>query len=117
VDLLVEEGFYASRTDFIRAAVRRLLDEHKSFLEDAATRREFSVGVVKLGASYLETVRKKKERLELRVVGVLELRDDVTPELADQTIERVNVLGSFRAPPAVIERLGARVSKKRGIDG
>ena len=54
VDLLVEEGFYGSRTDFIRDAIRRLLDEHKAVLSDAAVRREVTVGFVRLGRSELE---------------------------------------------------------------
>lgn len=28
IDLLVEEGFYANRTDFIRTGIRNQLDKH-----------------------------------------------------------------------------------------
>ncbi len=113
VDLLVEEGFYASRTDLIRAAIRRLLDEHRSVLNDALTRRELTVGFVSFDRQHLEGVRDRRERLDVRVVGVFALDDDVSPELADETLERVWVLGSFRAARAVAERLGDKVARGR----
>ena len=111
IDLLVEEGFYASRTDFIRDAIRRLLDDHKGVLSEAAIRREVTVGFVRLGSSELERAAARKERLDIRVVGRLEIGADVAPELADKAIERVSVRGSLQAPQDVLDRLGARVAK------
>lgn len=111
IDLLVDEGFYASRTDFIRDAIRRLLDEHKTVLTDAAIRREVTVGFVRLGRRELQRAVDGKERLDIRVVGRLEIGDDVTPDLADKAIARLTVRGSTQAPPKVLERLGDRVSK------
>lgn len=114
IDLLVEEGFYASRTDFIRDAIRRLLDDHKAVLSDAAVRREVTVGFVRLSAGELQRAAKRKEKLDLRVVGRLEILDDVTPDLADKAIERVSVRGSLQAPQQVLDRLGDRVAKGPG---
>lgn len=113
VDLLVDEGFYGSRTDFIRDAIRRLLDEHKSALSDAAVRREVTVGFVRLGRAELENARQRKEKLDLRVVGRVELEPDITPELADRVIEQLSVRGSLQAPQAVLDRLGSRVTRGR----
>ena len=111
IDLLVEEGFYGSRTDFIRDAIRRLLEEHKAVLSDAAVRREVTVGFVRLGSTELERAVKKKEKLDLRVVGRLEIGDDVSAELAARAIERIAVRGSLHASAAVLERLGDKVTK------
>ena len=111
VDLLVDEGFYASRTDFIRDAIRRLLDDHKAVLTDAVVRREVTVGFVRIGRGELQRAADKKEKLDIRVVGRLEIGDEVTPELADKVIERVSVRGSFHASQAVLDRLGDRVAK------
>lgn len=113
IDLLVEEGFFASRTDFIRDAIRRLLDEHKAALEEATTRREVSIGFVRLSARYLEEVKSKNERLDIKVLGAFQLADDVPPELADAVIDRISVLGSLRAPKSVLERLGDKVARGR----
>jgi Arc/MetJ-type ribon-helix-helix transcriptional regulator len=111
IDLLVEEGFYGSRTDFIRDAIRRLLEEHKTVLSDATVRREVTVGFVRLGSGELERAAKKRETLDIRVVGRLEIDDDVSPELADKVIGRISVRGSLQAPRQVLDRLGERVVK------
>jgi Arc/MetJ-type ribon-helix-helix transcriptional regulator len=105
VDLLVEEGFYASRTDAIRTAVRNLLEEHKEPINDAIVRDSFAVGVVLFTRGTLEELRKKKKRVKIRAIGVLRIAHNVSPDLAEQTIESVRVLGHFSAPAAVRKRL------------
>lgn len=109
VDLLVSEGLYGSRTDFIRTAVRRQIEEHELILHEAVLRRQFTIGYVQQGRGDLERLRAKGERLRARVVGVYRLSKDVTPELADDVLEQVWVLGSFRAPQAVKERLRRKI--------
>ena len=109
IDLLVEEGFYASRTDFIRTAVRNFLEEHKEPINDAVVRNSFSVGVIYLGKSAFEELRKRKERVNLRVVGVLRIGHNVSPQLADDAIESIRVLGHLSAPPAVRKRLESKM--------
>ncbi|HZU72214.1 MAG TPA: hypothetical protein VE990_05520 [Acidimicrobiales bacterium] len=114
IDLLVEEGFFGSRADFIRSAVRRLADDHRQVLQEAATRREFTLGYVRQSRKSLELARRKKERLDIRVVGVFEIAEDVTPELAKDTLERVWVLGALRAPAQVVSALGPRIARNKG---
>lgn len=111
IDLLVDEGYYGSRTDLIRDAIRRLLDEHKDALSEAAVRREVTVGFVRLGRADLERARKDKAKLDVRVVGRFELDDDVTADLADAVIARLSVRGSIRVSQRVLDRLGDRVVK------
>jgi Arc/MetJ-type ribon-helix-helix transcriptional regulator len=105
IDLLVEEGFFGSRTDLIRTAVRNLLDEHKESLNDAIVRHAYNVGVVVWPKSTFEELRKKNERVNLRVVGVLRIPHNVSPDLADAVIESIRVLGHLSAPAGVRQRL------------
>ncbi len=112
IDLLVEEGFYASRTDVIRTAVRNLLDEHKELLSEAIVRLSFSVGVLLWNREALEALRKQKERVKIRVIGVLRIANDVTPDLADQVIESIRVLGHLSAPAAVRKRLERKMVQR-----
>ena len=109
IDLLVEEGFYGSRTDLIRSAVRQLLDGHEDSIKEAITRQTLAVGVVMWTRSALEEARRNGERLNARVLGVLRLASDISPELADETIESIRVLGHFSAPPAVRSRLAPKI--------
>src|SRR5881275_2853066 len=96
IDLLVNEGFYANRTDFIRTAIRRQLESRAAAVDDTVARRTLTLGVQHLSRSDLEALRKAGQTIELRVLGLATVADDVTPELALATISSVEVLGAFR---------------------
>ncbi len=101
IDLLVGEGFYANRTDFIRTAIRRQLQTRSGAVEDSVTRRSLTLGTVSYNRAQLEAIRAKGETVSLRVLGLGNIASDVSPELALATIDEVEVLGAFRAPSAV----------------
>jgi Arc/MetJ-type ribon-helix-helix transcriptional regulator len=105
VDLMVEEGFYSNRTDFIRTAIRNQLDRHDDELRQTTSRRAMVVGVMSYNREGLKKVRTGGYRLKIAVVGMLVLADDVSPELARETIESVKVAGVFRASQAVKDAL------------
>jgi Arc/MetJ-type ribon-helix-helix transcriptional regulator len=108
IDLLVDEGFFANRTDFIRTAIRRQLDSRAAAVNDTVQRRALTLGTQHLGRSDLEALRDAGRQVELRVLGLATIADDVSPELALATIASVEVLGAFRAPRAVKAALAAR---------
>ena len=110
IDLLVEEGFYANRTDFIRTAIRRQLESRATAVADTVARRTLVLGTRHLSRSELEQLRDAGQRIELRVLGLATVADDVDPELALATIAAVEVLGAFRAPRAVKAALAPRTS-------
>jgi hypothetical protein len=56
----------------------------------------------------LEDARVAGERLELKVLGLVTIADDVTPELARETIASITVLGAMHASPAVRQALTDR---------
>ncbi|HKD97162.1 MAG TPA: hypothetical protein VKB69_06100 [Micromonosporaceae bacterium] len=109
VDLMVDEGFYSNRTDFIRTAIRNQLDRHDDDVRQSASRRASAVGVVRYNRKELKDVRAAGQRLRIAVVGMLILADDVSPELALETIESIQVSGVFRAGQAVKDALGERI--------
>ena len=111
IDLLVEEGLYHNRTDFIRTAIRNLLDKHQDVVKQATTRRSFVIGVLMYDRNDLEKARRKGEKLDMNVIGSIILANDIDPELASQTIERVQIRGIFRAPEAVKEALADRTNR------
>ena len=108
IDLLVDEGFYANRTDFIRTAIRRQLDGRAAAVNDTVERRALTLGTQHLGRLELEALRDAGRQIELRVLGLATIADDVSPELALATIASVEVLGAFRAPRAVKAALAPR---------
>jgi Arc/MetJ-type ribon-helix-helix transcriptional regulator len=110
IDLLVDEGFYANRTDFIRTAIRRQLESRAAAVDHTVARRTLTLGAQHLSRRDLEALRDAGRTIELRVLGLATVADDVTPELALATIASVEVLGAFRAPPDVKAALASRIT-------
>ncbi len=108
IDLLVNEGFFANRTDFIRTAIRRQLDSRSGAVDRTVARRELTLGSEHYSRHDLEALRDSDRVIELRVLGLASIAEDVSPELALATIARVEVLGAFRAPQAVKAALASR---------
>src|SRR3954453_13018501 len=108
IDLLVDEGFYANRTDFIRTAIRRQLETRAGAGEQTVARRTLTLGTQHLSRRDLEELRAAGRQIELRVLGLASIADDVSAELALATIASVQVLGAFRAPRAVKAALAPR---------
>jgi len=110
IDLLVEEGFFANRTDFIRTAIRRQLDRRSDAVERTVSRRKLVLGTEHYSREDLEQLLAAGHMTELRVLGLASIAEDVSPELALATIAAVEVLGAFRAPQAVKAALASRTS-------
>ncbi len=109
VDLLVSEGFYQNRTDFIRTAIRNQINTHADAVRQTVVRKDLVLGLQHYSRRDLEAVRDAGEKLEIRVLGLASITDDVTPELARDSIASVSVLGAFRASPAVKAALADRI--------
>ncbi len=109
IDLLVREGFYSNRTDFIRTAIRNQLATHAEVVRQTAARQTLVLGVQHFTRRDLEAVRAAGERLNINVLGLATIAADVSPELAEATIESVVVLGAFRASAAVKSALAGRI--------
>jgi Arc/MetJ-type ribon-helix-helix transcriptional regulator len=108
IDLLVREGFYTNRTDFIRTAIRNQLRATGEAINQTMTRKALVLGTEHYSRSDLEELRAAGRSVAIRVLGLASIADDVTPALALATIASVEVLGAFRASPAVKAALAAR---------
>ena len=109
IDLLVQEGFYANRTDFIRTAIRNQIGSHADAVRQTVARRTLVLGLQHYTRRDLEEVRAAGETLQIKVLGLASIADDVPAELALATIDSVVVLGAFRASPAVKAALAERI--------
>src|SRR5271166_3767017 len=101
VDLLVQEGFYSNRTDFIRTAIRNQLTTHAETVKQTVARKTLVLGLQHYTRQDLEAMRAAGQRVQINVLGLASIADDVSPELALATIDAVVVLGAFRASDAV----------------
>jgi Arc/MetJ-type ribon-helix-helix transcriptional regulator len=109
IDLLVQEGFYSNRTDFIRTAIRNQLAVHAEAVKQTVARKALVLGLQHFTRQELEAVRAAGEHLQINVLGLATIADDVPPELALATIKSIAVLGAFRASDAVRRALAGRI--------
>ena len=109
IDLLVDEGFYSNRTDFIRTAIRNQVLAHGDVLKSSVARRSMVLGLQRFTRQDLEKVLAAGEQLDIHVLGLATIDNDVTPQLASRAIASITVLGALRASPAVKAVLADRI--------
>jgi len=109
IDLLVQEGFYANRTDLIRTAIRNQLSSHGEAVRQAVARKTLVLGIQHFSKSDLQAAQAAGQKLQIRVLGLATIDPAVTPDLALATIESLTVLGALHASPAVKAALAERI--------
>ncbi|WP_298610199.1 hypothetical protein [uncultured Thiothrix sp.] len=109
IDLLVQEGFYSNRSDFIRTAIRNQLTNHAQVVQQTVVRKTLELGLRHYSKQDLEAVKAAGEKLNIQVVGLATIASDVTPELALETIEAITVLGALQASSEVKAALAGRI--------
>jgi hypothetical protein len=109
IDLLVEEGFYSNRTDFIRTAIRNQVLAHGDALKNSVARRSMVLGLQRFTRQDLEKVVASGEQLHIQVLGLATIDDDVPTQLASRAIGSITVLGALRASPQVKAALADRI--------
>ena len=121
MDILIEAGYYPNRTELIRTAIRRTLDTHQDFIarkiddlvsspegeiiDEKISSRIFAVGVSIMGKSTFENAIAEGKRLKITHVGLLNIREDVSPEHIEKAVESIKVYGILRASPKVRKAL------------
>lgn len=109
IDLLVQEGFYSNRSDFIRTAIRNQIDSHADVVSKSVERHTMELGLRDYSRADLEALREAGEVLHVKVVGLARIAPDVTPDLALQTIGSITVLGALQAEPEIKAALADRI--------
>jgi Arc/MetJ-type ribon-helix-helix transcriptional regulator len=109
VDLLVREGFYSNRSDFIRTAIRTQLDRHTDAVKQSVARRQLDLGLRQFSRIDLEAIRAAGESLHIQVLGLAVIASDVSAELARATIASIQVLGALQASAEVKAALSDRI--------
>ena len=109
IDLLVQEGLYSNRTDFIRAAIRSQVEKHHLEVEQSVARHSFVIGAVWYHRKHLERLRAEGKRLAISVIGMLGFYKDVPADLVSAVIETVQLRGVLRASDSVKTALADRM--------
>jgi len=109
IDLLVQEGFYSNRSDFIRTAIRNQLSTHGEEVKKSIVRHTLELGLRHYTRADLEAVNAAGEKLHIKVLGLASIAPDVTPALALATIESITVLGALHASKEIKSVLADRI--------
>jgi Arc/MetJ-type ribon-helix-helix transcriptional regulator len=109
IDLMVSEGFYSNRTDFIRTAIRNQLERHAEVVTRSLARNDLDLGLRHFTRQELEGAVEANHALQIHVLGLASIAQDVSPELARASIASVRVLGAFHASSEVKAALADRM--------
>jgi Arc/MetJ-type ribon-helix-helix transcriptional regulator len=104
IDLLVEDGFYSNRSDFVNQALDEKLNGEKPTLDklldihdivaDAFTDRPWCLGVITIDKRMLLKAKERGKKLRIGGFGVLYISRDITLDLVKETVEKIT--GSFK---------------------
>jgi hypothetical protein len=106
IDLLVERGFFDSRSDFMRTAARKSLESYASdfrqFLEPEHLKSEGSdlvwgVGIIGLTKGEVTRLISKGKKIHIRVIGLYTIAKNITAEEIRQTVLSCKVYGKLIA--------------------
>ncbi len=110
IELLVQEGFYANRSDFIRTAIRNQIDRHAEVVRQVVIRKSVDLGIRHITKADLTAAEAAGEMLDIRVLGLATIAEDVTPDLARRSIGSLSVLGALQASNNVKAALADRMN-------
>ena len=109
VDLLVQDGFYSNRTDFIRTAIRNQLSRHDNAVKQSVARHKLDLGLRTFTRDELEIAKRSGQPIAINVLGLAIIASDVSPALARAAIATVQVLGTLQASADVKRALQDRI--------
>jgi Arc/MetJ-type ribon-helix-helix transcriptional regulator len=110
IELLVQEGFYSNRSDFIRTAIRNQIERHAETVRQIVIRRSVDLGLRRITRDDLLAAQAAQEMLDIRILGLAVIAPDVTADLARDTISSLSVLGTLQASDAVKAALADRLT-------
>ena len=97
IDLLVDQGFYSNRSDFINQAVRESINQKQERINEVKTNYEkmnfiWFLGVYRLRYEELMQIKKNGNTKKISGYGILYI-DDSLDDLVLETINTINVKG------------------------
>lgn len=117
IDILVDNGYYSNRSDFINQAVRDGLQKHQATLDRIIDRHmdtkkesphSWFLGVCSLGNDELEEAKLRGQMLTYTGYGVLVVDKDIDTDLLFDTVKSIKVKGRVIGPQTVKEHYGLK---------
>lgn len=117
IDLLVDNGYYSNRSDFINQALREGLQKHQNIIDRIVEKKtspcadgkgQWFLGVYGLEKQELEEAKQQEKKMEIRGYGVLVIGKDIDEELLFQIVSSIKVKGKVVCSKVVREHYGLK---------
>ena len=113
IDLLVDNGYYSNRSDFINQAARAAVAQHQSTIDriiQANTQKEGSwfIGVSGLTAAEIEALHRDGDSAAVKGYGVFIIGEDCDREKLFGVVKSIQVRGKVIAPADVKQHYGIK---------
>ncbi len=116
IDLLVDNGYYSNRSDFINQAVRAELQRQQSVTERLIRRNEreaedeysWFLGIFGITPKMIEESYEKKECMDVTGYGLLIIHEGCDEDKLFQVIRSIDVRGRVKASASVKKHYGIK---------
>jgi len=116
IDLLVDNGHYSNRSDFINQAVRSELQRQQKVTERIIRQQEkaaedeygWFIGIFGITAKMIEDSFRKEESMDVQGYGLLIIHEGCDEEKLFQVVKSINVRGRVRASASIKKHYGLK---------
>ena len=117
IDLLVDNGYYSNRSDFINQAVRERLQSHQRTIDRIIDREikdegkpisSWFVGVYDIRREFVEESKAKGKTASVTGYGVLIVNDDVDEEMLYEVVTSIKIKGKVICRPSIKQDYGLK---------
>ena len=117
IDLLVDNGYYSNRSDFINQALREGLQKHQSTIDriidkktesNSESSNQWFVGVYSLDKQDIERALQKGREFEIKGYGVLVIENNIEEESLFGIVSAINVKGKVVCKKSIKEHHGLK---------
>ena len=116
IDILVDNGYYSNRSDFINQAVREGLQKHQTTLDRIIDKyidveedpNPWFVGVCNLDAAYIDSCKKKGWTMNDTGYGVLVIDKDIDEEMLFDVVQSIKLKGKAICSKSIKDHYGLK---------
>lgn len=116
IDILVDNGYFSNRSDFINQAVREALQKQQTVLDriiNAQTAEQndadrWFVGLYGIEKHSLERLKEKGKKIRITGYGVLTFEKEIEDALIFETVDVIRVKGKVVCSDSVRQHYGIR---------
>lgn len=117
IDLLVDNGYFSNRSDFINQALREGLQKHQKTIDriidkkteaNGASPNLWFIGVYGLEKQEVEKAKNQGREMDITGYGVLVIEKDIDKESLFQVVRTIKVKGRVMCEKSVKEHYGLK---------